>query len=80
MAFLYGIYTRSAGDTRQGMPYEVLIDALAHDERVTKHTQRDLQRAGLVDLTTVPSMTHMSRPRDSLRRRQPARSPPRRSI
>ena len=62
MAFLYELYTRSAGDARQGVPYEVLIDALGYDERVTKRIQRDLQRAGLVDLTTVPPMTHMGRP------------------
>ena len=62
MAFLYELYTRSAGDARQGVPYEALIDALGYDERVTQRIQRDLQRAGLVDLTTVPPMTHMGRP------------------
>jgi hypothetical protein len=62
MAFLYELYTRSAGDARQGIPYEALIDALGFDERVTKRIQRDLQREGLVDLTTVPPMTHMGRP------------------
>jgi hypothetical protein len=62
MAFLYELYTRSAGDARQGVPYEALIDALGFDERVTKRIQRDLQREGLVDLTTVPPMTHMGRP------------------
>ncbi len=62
LAFLSELYTRSAGDARQGVPYEALIDALGFDERVTKRIQRDLQRAGLVDLTTVPPMTHMGRP------------------
>jgi hypothetical protein len=62
MAFLYELYTRSAGDARQGVPYEALIDALGYDERVTKRIQRTLEREGLVDLTTVPPMTHMGRP------------------
>jgi hypothetical protein len=35
MAFLSELYTRSAGDARQGVPYEALIDALGFDERVT---------------------------------------------
>src|SRR5688572_23326848 len=59
MAFLYELYTRSAGDARQGVPYEALIDALGFEERVTKRIQRALEREGLVDLTTVPPMTHM---------------------
>jgi hypothetical protein len=62
MAFLYELYTRSAGDARQGVPYEALIDALGFEERVTKRIQRALAREGLVDLTTVPPMTHMGRP------------------
>jgi hypothetical protein len=62
MAFLYELYTRSAGDARQGVPYEALIDALGYDERVTKRLQRALEREGLVELTTVPAMTHMGRP------------------
>jgi hypothetical protein len=62
LAFLYELYTRSAGDARQGVPYEALIDALGYDERVTKRIQRALEREGLVDLTTVPPMTHMGRP------------------
>lgn len=62
LAFLYELYTRSAGDGRQGVPYETLIDALGFDERVTKHIQCALEREGLVELTTVPPMTHMSRP------------------
>jgi len=62
MAFLSELYTRSAGDARQGVPYEALIDALGFDERVTKRIQRDLQREGLVALTTVPPMTTVSRP------------------
>jgi hypothetical protein len=61
MAFLYELYTRSAGDARQGVPYEVLIDALGFDERVTKRIQHEFQREGLVDLTTVPQMTTVSR-------------------
>jgi hypothetical protein len=28
LAFLSELYTRSAGDARQGIPYEALIDAL----------------------------------------------------
>jgi hypothetical protein len=62
MAFLYELYTRSAGDARQGVPYEALINALGYDERVTKRIQHELQREGLVELTTVPAMTHMGRP------------------
>ena len=62
LAFLSELYTRSAGDARQGVPYEVLIDALGFDERVTKRIQRELERERLVDLTTVPPMTHMGRP------------------
>jgi hypothetical protein len=61
MAFLYELYTRSAGDARQGVPYEALIDALGFDERVTKRIQRALEREGLVDLTAVPPMTTMGR-------------------
>lgn len=61
MAFLYELYTRSAGDARQGVPYEALIDALGLDERVTKCIQRALQREGLVELTTVPRMTTVGR-------------------
>jgi hypothetical protein len=61
MAFLYELYTRSAGDARQGVPYEGLIDALGFDERVTKRIQHELQREGLVELTTVPQMTTVSR-------------------
>jgi len=61
MAFLYELYTRSAGDARQGVPYEMLVDALGFDERVTKRIQHELQREGLVELTTVPQMTTVSR-------------------
>jgi hypothetical protein len=62
MAFLYELYTRSAGDARQGIPYEALIDALGFAERVTKRIQHELQRAGLVELTAVPQMTTVGRP------------------
>ncbi|HEX2229859.1 MAG TPA: hypothetical protein VHM64_22220 [Candidatus Binatia bacterium] len=62
LAFLSELYTRSAGDAHQGVPYEALIDALGFDERVTKRIQRELEREGLVDLTTVPPMTHLRRP------------------
>jgi hypothetical protein len=61
MAFLYELYTRSAGDARQGIPYEALIDALGFDERVTKRIQRELQGEGLVELTAVPQMTTVGR-------------------
>jgi len=61
MAFLYELYTRSAGDARQGVPYEALIDALGFGERVTKRIQRALEREGLVDLTAIPQMTTVSR-------------------
>ena len=61
LAFLYELYTRSAGDARQGVPYEALIDALGFDERVTKRIQHELQREGLVELTTVPQMTTVGR-------------------
>jgi hypothetical protein len=62
MAVLSERSTRSAGDARQGVPDEALIDALGFDERVTKRSQRALAREGLVDLTTVPPMTHVGRP------------------
>jgi len=58
MAFLYELYTRSAGDARQGVSYEGLIDdALGFDERVIKRIQHELQQEGLVELTIVPQMT-----------------------
>src|SRR5919108_4514003 len=62
IAFLYELYTRSAGDARQGVPYETLIDALGFSEAVTKRLQCQLQQEGLVALTTVPPMTHVGRP------------------
>jgi hypothetical protein len=62
LSFLYELYTRSAGDARQGVPYEALIDALGFGEAVTKRLQRQLQQQGLVELTTVPPMTHVGRP------------------
>jgi DNA-binding MarR family transcriptional regulator len=62
LAFLSELYTRSAGDAHQGVPYEALIDALGFDERVTKRIQRALEREGFVELTTVPPMTHLGRP------------------
>jgi hypothetical protein len=62
LTFLYEIYKQSAGDARQGIPYEVLIEALGFDERVIKRIQRELQRDGLVELTAVPQMTTMCRP------------------
>jgi DNA-binding MarR family transcriptional regulator len=62
IAFLYELYTRSAGDARQGVPYEELIDALGLSERVTKRLERDLQAEGLVELTTVPPVTYVGRP------------------
>jgi hypothetical protein len=61
LAFLSELYTRSAGDARQGMPYEALIDALGFDERVTKRIQRALEREGFVALTAVPQMTTVGR-------------------
>jgi hypothetical protein len=61
LAFLSELYTRSAGDARQGIPYEALIDALGFDERVTKRIQCDFQREGLVELTVVPRMTTVGR-------------------
>ncbi len=61
MAFLSELYTRSAGDARQGVPYEALIDALGFDERVTKRIQRALEREGFVALTAVPQMTTVGR-------------------
>lgn len=62
IAFLYALYTRSAGDARQGIPYDELIDALGFGEAVTKRLQRALQREGWVALTTVPRMTTVGRP------------------
>ena len=62
IAFLYELYMRSAGDARQGVPYEELIDALGFSEALTKRLQRELQQEGLVELTIVPPMTYVSRP------------------
>jgi hypothetical protein len=62
LAFLYELYTRSAGDARQGVPYEALVDALGFSERVAKRIQHELQQAGLVELTAVPRMTTVGRP------------------
>jgi hypothetical protein len=62
LSFLYELYTRSAGDARQGIPYEELIDALGFGEVLTKRIQRELQLEGLVELTTVPPMTTVGRP------------------
>ena len=62
LAFLYELYKRSAGDARQGVPYEELIDALGFSEHVTKRIQRELQWEGLVELTAVPRMTTVGRP------------------
>jgi hypothetical protein len=62
LAFLSELDTRSAGDARQGVPYEALIDALGFDAHVTKRIQRAREREGLVDLTTVLPMTHIGRP------------------
>jgi hypothetical protein len=61
IAFLYELYKRSAGDARQGVPYEELIDALGFGEHLTKRIQRELQLEGLVELTAVPPMTHVGR-------------------
>jgi hypothetical protein len=62
LSFLYELYKRSAGDARQGIPYEALIDALGFGEALTKRIQRDLQLEGLVELTTVPRMITVGRP------------------
>ena len=71
LSFLYELYTRSAGDARQGIPYEALIDALGFGEAVTKLIQCELQWAGLVALTAVPQMTTVGRPAVDHARRQP---------
>ena len=70
LSFLSELYTRSAGDARQGIPYEALIDALGFGEAVTKRIQRELQWAGLVALTAVPQMTTVGRPVMDHARRQ----------
>jgi hypothetical protein len=62
IAFLYELYQRSAGDPRQGVPYEELIDALRFGERVTKSIQLALQQEGLIELTAVPLITTVGRP------------------
>jgi len=61
MSFLYELYKRSAGDARQGVPYEELIDALESSESSTKRIQRDLQLEGLVELTVLPRITYVGR-------------------
>jgi hypothetical protein len=62
LAFLYVLYIQSAGGARQGVPYEALIDALGFSETLTKRLQRELEQEGLVELTTVPLLTHVGRP------------------
>jgi hypothetical protein len=62
LSFLYELYKRSAGDARQGIPYEELIDALGFGEVLSKRIQRALQLEGLVELTTLPRITHVGRP------------------
>ena len=70
MAFLCELYKRNAGDPRQGVPYEELVDALGCDERVTKRVQGALQEEGLVELTAVPRITDVGRTvMDSMPRR-----------
>jgi hypothetical protein len=70
--FLYALYIQSAGDARQGVPYEALIDALGFGEALTKRLQRELQQEGLVELTAVPPMTRVGRTvMDSAHRRSP---------
>ena len=61
LLFLYELYTWSAGDARQGVPYEALIDALGFGEAVTKRIQRALQQEGWVELTAVPPITRVGR-------------------
>jgi hypothetical protein len=62
MLFLSELYTRCAGDARQRVPYETLIEALGFEEAVTKRLQCSLQQDGWVELTTIPSMTYVCRP------------------
>jgi hypothetical protein len=61
VAFLYELYKRSEGDSRHGVPYEDLVDALGFEERVTQRIQRDLYQEGLVELTAVPWITNVRR-------------------
>jgi hypothetical protein len=61
MTFLYELYKRSAGDPRQGVPYEELVEALGFDESLTKRIQCALQQEGLVELTAVPQITNVGR-------------------
>lgn len=61
ISFLYELYKRSAGDARQGVPYEELVDALESSESSTKRIQRDLQLEGLVELTVLPRITYVGR-------------------
>ena len=61
MAFLYELYTRSAGDPRQGVPYEELVDALGFGEVLTKRIQRALQQEGLIELTSLPRILNVGR-------------------
>jgi hypothetical protein len=62
LLFLSELYIRSAGDARQKVPYETLIEALGFEEAVTKRLQCSLQQDGWVELTTIPSMTYVCRP------------------
>jgi hypothetical protein len=62
LAFLYELYRRSAGDARQGVPYEALVDTLGFGAAVTKRLQRALQWEGVMELTAVPRMTTVGRP------------------
>jgi hypothetical protein len=57
IAFVYELYTQSAGDACQGIPDDVLIDALRFGEAVTERIQCEFQQEGCVALTTVPPST-----------------------
>ena len=46
LSFLYEIYTRSAGDARQGVLYEALIDALGFAERGRNASNASLSGQG----------------------------------
>jgi hypothetical protein len=61
VAFLYELYKRSAGDSRHGIPYEELVEALGFGESLTKRIQRELQQEGLVELTSLPWITNVGR-------------------
>jgi hypothetical protein len=67
LAFLYELYTRSAGDARQGIPYEALINALGFGEALTKQIQTRAPTGRVGGTDRRPSDDHGGSYGDGLR-------------